>query len=198
MGNLPGKPIANHSRLAQRQVGFTLVELMVVLAIATLLITVAAPSWRLFMASQHHNVAVNELLLAFRFTRSEAIKSGQRVTACTRSGNALACGKTSWHQGWLIFIDSNNNGLFDDGEKLLRQHAALNSQVSATGNTRIRHYISYTPLGSARSVGSRARIRGGLQLGTLSVCTQGLPRGSQLVLSRSGRVDNREKRDCAQ
>ncbi len=179
----------------QRAGGFGLLEMMLVLAILALLTTLAAPSWRTFMASQHHSIAVNELMTALRFTRSEAVKSGLRVTACTRVGAAQECNGNNWSDGWLIFIDSNNNGSREIDEKIIRQHEALNLLVSATGNRRVRKYISYTPLGVTRGANGK-RINGSLQLGTLSVCTRGFSRGDRLVINRAGRVSKRRKKNC--
>lgn len=175
--------------------GFGLLEMMLVLAILALLTTLAAPSWRAFMASQHHSIAVNELMAALRFTRSEAVKSGLRTTVCTRVGTAIECDGNSWSDGWLIFIDSNNNGSREADEKLLRQHEALNFNVSATGNLRVRKYISYTPLGVTRRANGK-RTTGSLQLGTLSICTRGFDRGDKLVINRAGRVSKRSKKNC--
>ena len=186
----------NNGYVNQRSAGFTLLELMLVIAIMALLVSVAAPSWRSFIASQHHSIAVNELIAALRFTRSEAIKSGQRVTACTRIGTAQTCGGEQWSNGWLVFIDSNNNSTREANEKLLKQHSSLHRQVNASGNRFVKKYISYTPLGMARRADTNSRTRGGLQLGTLSVCTSGFKHGHKLVLNRSGRVAKRVKKNC--
>lgn len=175
--------------------GFTLLELIIVLAILAIFITMAAPAWGNFMSSQHHNIAVNKLLNAFRFTRSEAIKSGQRITVCTRNGPSLECGGSSWSDGWLIFTDLNNNGVRESGEAILKQYDPLYRQVVATGNRSVKSYISYTPMGVTRRASSD-RIRGSLQLGTLSVCTKGMKQGHKLVINRSGRVLKRNKKDC--
>lgn len=179
----------------RRSDGFTLLELMLVLAILALLTTLAAPSWRAFLASQHHSIAVNELMAALRYTRSEAVKSGLRVTACTRTGTAQKCGDSNWSDGWLVFIDGNSNGSREDDEKILRQHEALYLQVSATGNRKVRRYISYTPLGVTRRASGK-RTSGSLQLGTLSICTRGFTRGNKLVINRAGRVSKRRKTNC--
>ncbi|WP_017431355.1 GspH/FimT family pseudopilin [Vreelandella jeotgali] len=65
----------------QRVRGFTLIELLVTLAIAGLLATIVAPSMSTFMARARLASDVNQVVSAFNFARSEAIKRRTNVTA---------------------------------------------------------------------------------------------------------------------
>ncbi|MGM0856572.1 MAG: pilus assembly FimT family protein [Pseudomonadota bacterium] len=67
-----GKPV--------QQRGFTLIELMLTLIIASLLMMVAVPSFSVFMARQQLAGDVNQLLSVMTFARSEAIKQRQSIT----------------------------------------------------------------------------------------------------------------------
>ena len=62
------------------QRGFTLIELMIVLAIAALLMLLAAPAFSTFMARQQLAGDVNQLQSVLTFARSEAIKQRQPIT----------------------------------------------------------------------------------------------------------------------
>lgn len=62
------------------QRGFTLIELMIVLAIAALLMLLAAPAFTTFMARQQLAGDVNQLQSVLTFARSEAIKQRQPIT----------------------------------------------------------------------------------------------------------------------
>ncbi len=87
--------------------GFTLVELMVALAIAGILLGIGVPSFNQALMesriSSQYNAMVGSLFLA----RSEAIKGPGDVTVCPRKdkGSSECGGKTDWDNGWLVFLD---------------------------------------------------------------------------------------------
>lgn len=74
--------------------GFTLMELMIVVAVAIILASVGIPSMRSFMASQRIKTTSFDLIAMLTITRSEAIKRNAQVTA-TPVGN-------DWSQGWAV------------------------------------------------------------------------------------------------
>lgn len=101
-----------------RYSGFTLIELMVVLAISAILVTLAAPSFTRTVQSTKVTSAVNTFMADARFARSEAVRQGGIVTMCFRDAvdNATGpvCGTDAtkgWANGWVIFRDVNGNGV---------------------------------------------------------------------------------------
>ena len=114
--------------------GFTLLELMVVLAIAGVLAAIAIPAMGDFMRNSRITAAANDVMAALHFTRSEAIKRRQPVTLCT-SANAQAatpaCAASPFLTGWIAFVDLNQSGGVDAGEDILLQHEAMNPQITA-------------------------------------------------------------------
>ncbi len=74
--------------MKRAQPGFTLLELMVVLAIAGVLIAVGIPAMGDFIRNGRITAAANDVMAALHFTRSEAIKRRLPVTLCT-SANAV-------------------------------------------------------------------------------------------------------------
>ena len=114
--------------------GFTLLELMVVLAIAGVLAAIAIPAMGDFMRNSRITAAANDVMAALHFTRSEAIKRRQPVTLCT-SANAQAatpaCANSPFLTGWIAFVDLNQSGGVDAGEDILLQHEAMNPQITA-------------------------------------------------------------------
>jgi len=84
--------------------GFTLIELMVTLAVLAILTMIALPSFRDTIRRNRVNSASNALLADLNYARTEAIDRGQVVTMCP-SSNASSCtsGGTSWGAGWMTY-----------------------------------------------------------------------------------------------
>lgn len=93
--------------------GFTLLELMVTLAVAAVLLTTGIPSFVGLMKDNRLTAQVNEFVAAVTLARSEAIKRGVQVRVTSVSG------ANDWSGGWRVWVDLNSNNSFDDtGESI--------------------------------------------------------------------------------
>jgi len=83
--------------------GFTLVELMITVAILVIIALVAVPSYNNYIANERARTATTGLSTAFAQARSEAIKSRQVVSVCGSNAAGTACNNaTDWSAGWLV------------------------------------------------------------------------------------------------
>ncbi len=110
--------------------GFTLIELMVALGIATILVFLAVPSMSAFIKNQRLSSQANDLVADLNFARSEAIKRARPVRICKiNTSDPLNCDTTgtNWSNGRIIFLDLNNNMAVDSGagEEILRTRQEL-------------------------------------------------------------------------
>lgn len=137
-----------------RTKGFTLYELMVVLAIAGGLLFFVAPSFARLVQQQRLTVHVNDLVAHVNLARSEAIKRGVNVLLC-RSKNLEACSNNAeWHDGWIVFVDSNDNEQRDTGEELVRIQQALHPGVTLRFGSLHATYLAYRPGGVSHQNGT--------------------------------------------
>jgi type IV fimbrial biogenesis protein FimT len=163
--------------------GFTLVELLVALAVGAILLTIAIPGYAFLVNASRLATATNDLVTTLHLARSEAIKRGIRVTVCkTSSPGAVtpACDATaSWQQGWLVFVDGDTRGVIDGGDLPLWVQHRSPPEVSIT-STEFDAYISYLPNGrSQRSQNEN------FSNGRISVCAAGNRR--DIVINNAGR-----------
>ncbi|MDD2690409.1 MAG: GspH/FimT family pseudopilin [Simplicispira sp.] len=104
--------------------GFTLIETMVVTAIVAVLAALAAPSFGTTIDRWRVRQAVESMTSTLYYARSEAIKRGGWIgiqkNPKTTPGCTLAETSQEWGCGWFVFIDSDNNGKWKDGEEILQ------------------------------------------------------------------------------
>lgn len=106
-----------------RSAGFTLVELMITIAIAAILLAIALPSFQGSMRSNRLATSTNEMIATISLARSEAIRSRRGAGLCA-TANGSACG-TDWNQGWMVWADANGDGAVSTGETVVRHVQAV-------------------------------------------------------------------------
>jgi len=154
---------------AQYQQGFTLVELIVTLAIAAILLNIAAPSFASAMLNARIASNTNLLTQSIHFGRSEAVKGLQPVSICARATNTSCETTNDWSKGWIVYSDSSavgNAGTLDAADEILKIVTLDTDSVSITAEAIVGN--------SANAAVSNMRInsRGfaNWTAGTFSVC----------------------------
>ena len=124
--------------------GFTLVELMVTLAVAAIALGIAIPSFNQTMRNNSSSALGSELAGALNYARSEAVKRAKRVSICASNDGATCLAANNWKEGWLVFIDD----------------AAADSTAAVTVGTVLRYWSDLNPLAviSARKTGTATDV----------------------------------------
>lgn len=136
-----------------KQSGFTLIELLVVLAIAAIITTTAVPSFQAFIQNNRMSTTVHSFVSSLNLARSEAVKRGERVTMCKSSNSATCANSGDWQQGWIVFVDSNDNGQRETAtEELVRARNAVSGEATISGQSDVENYVSYAGTGFAQLI----------------------------------------------
>jgi len=156
------------------QRGFTIVELMVTLAIAAILLAVAVPSFTLFAQKRAISQKTVQVRNALELARGLALSQRQVWTVCTVDASNSCVSSAGLRL--LVFRDDNDDKDFNTGE-MLHQDIDIDSielEISASG----RPYIRFARSGEA------------LESGNIEVCStnQAVDYGRQAIVFRSGRI----------
>ncbi|HET6654897.1 MAG TPA: GspH/FimT family pseudopilin [Gammaproteobacteria bacterium] len=154
--------------------GFTLIELLIVIAILSIFVTTAVPGFSRLAARENRVATVLSLAGALNYARARAISTGRYVEVC-KSADGAQCSDdpATWGDGWIVFVNLDEDWRVDAGERILRAHGPVEEAVELTGN---RDAFNFRPA----SINSTA--------GSLFVCAGGQAVGEAVIVSVTGRV----------
>lgn len=171
--------------------GFSLPELLTVLAIAAVLLGVALPDLGAMLRARQLRTATDDLFGALGLARAQAIARNERILLLPRDATG-----TDWTQGWTVFADRDGDGLPGAGDDILSVHEALPAGVSAAfafTSPAAPYYIAYNGAGRSCAVAGRATAR----WGTLSLFHGGAVRRIKInMLGRARACDPARDPNC--
>lgn len=165
--------------------GFTLVELMVTVAVVAIMAAIAAPSFTSLINSNRLTGVANELVATLQGARTEAVRRNERVVVCRSEDGTTCAGPGDLWPAWVVFADANSNGALNAGEPVIRSGTGHpNVQIRASAALTADRMV-FRPDGFARD---SATPTGALLNATLGVCmpTERPAENERLVAIASG------------
>lgn len=163
--------------------GFTVLEMLLVLAITAILLIIGIPALQSYEMRQRMSAALDLLHTHLALARNEAIRFRTQVVACPGEPESGCTEVADWSDGWIVFGDLNGDRQYQDTETILRVEPGLEQVVirSSSGRANLRFY----PNGSAPGSNS-----------SITFCDQRGPVSARkLVISNSGRIRREEAQE---
>jgi len=155
----------NNKWFAYRLRGFTLIEMMIVIAILAIFASIAVPSFNDAILSGKLRAYANDMVASTHLARSEALKRNAVVRLCA-SSNGTSC-SGDWKDGWIVLSST---------DAVIQTQQGVDANYKITGNV---NTLSFQPTG----VGSTQA--------TLTICRETPQAGSQervVTISATGRA----------
>lgn len=149
--------------------GFTIIELMLTIALIAVVATVAVPSFETFIERNQLATRINQFSNALSVARSEAIKRKQTVVVCPRGSDDTCQSTPGYESGWIVQVAGTSDVIWVSDP--------LPPGYTLRGNGSIATQISYRPSGRPVAFGS------------VTLCRNGqADKARKLILNRTGRV----------
>jgi len=136
--------------------GFSLMELMVVLAIASALLAIGLPSFKDFLANSRMAETNNALVYSIQLARSASVERLEATGLCVSDkpmeDDASCTTDSTYGNGWLVYVDSDGNGLLDDGEDILERVDAPAPEFTFTASETFKDQIYFNDTGATINV----------------------------------------------
>jgi len=132
--------------------GFTLIELMIGIAVVAILSAVALPSLNTFTVGMRVDNEISQLHRLVLTARNSAINMEQNVILCPLDGiNGITCTAGEWDKELSVFIDVNNNGTYESAtDTLLKVKGEISAgdQLIYAGNSE----LTFNPTGRITAI----------------------------------------------
>jgi type IV fimbrial biogenesis protein FimT len=135
--------------------GFTLLELLITVALISILAAFAIPSMRTFSQNDRLTTNINTMIGHLAYARSEAVKRHAQVSICI-SNDTVGCTGGNWEDGWIVYVDADANGTFDAAtlnEDILRVNQALDGNNTLAPTAQYTTQVTYDNRGFVTSTG---------------------------------------------
>lgn len=166
--------------------GFTLAELIVVIAILAIIATYAMPYFENHRAQQEANQVLKQLPALIQYAKNEAVLRRMNIVICS-SDNLTSCKNNEWNKYVIVFVDQNKNRQIDSNDLILNvtefnlKYANLNWKASLNSPVIVFGHQTGLPIGYN---------------GSFYYCATRENLNQRILLSKMGQVRNEPPNPC--
>ncbi|MEG3755483.1 GspH/FimT family pseudopilin [Psychromonas arctica] len=164
----------------KHQQGFTLIEMLITIAVAAILLSIVVPSFNSIIESSKERTTRDSLASAIYTAKQQAQSERLNVYLCTTTDGVSCEDTTDWSGEWLIYQDDNSSGDLDSGDTIVANISSKTNLITSSIEE-----VKFTPTGHSLA-------------NTFKICSNTDNKVVyQMVLSRMGRITYEEASgDC--
>lgn len=163
-------------------VGFTIIELMITVALAAVVLTLGVPAFQGLSERNRLTSNINSFVASLALARSEAVKRKQRVIVCASTDGVSCANNGKYETGWIVYVESSNplNTNRDvNNEELLWVNEALANNLTLRATVPFVNHVQYLSTGQTSGLGN----------GSIKLCKDNLVNKARMItIIKSGRV----------
>ena len=169
----------------KRTHGFTIIELLITIVIAGIVTLVVLPGMQNLMSSERLTSYTNSLLSDMMFARSKSVEENRFVFLCA-SNDQANCTNSDYQQGWIVLIDTNDDGAPDAGVQLIKVQQNITGDIAYSLSDPGLTVVTFDDRGFTPN-----------NTGTFSVCDErGNESAKTLTITPTGRVSREADPAC--
>jgi type IV fimbrial biogenesis protein FimT len=170
----------------QRNAGFTLLELMIVISIVAILTAIAVPSFDYLNNQRISQGQVESLQRALSMARQMAIAKNRQTVVCPSNNGSSCSNSKDWSFGYMVYVEKNGNSTFNaDQDELIEYVTGVKNVAARQGSSGLAHALT-----SSSSLPVKFSAQGSAVLSnqTLTYCDNEGEARFEVVVSNSGRI----------
>ena len=157
--------------------GFTFIELIITLAIISILFGSALPDFSDFLDRRKIEAASMQLRNVLQLARKSAVTENQRVTVCP-TNDSVSC-SDNWSHGYVAFVDLNQDRELDSDEVVLYQNKISDPEMK----------VRWRAFGRQDSMQWHETGITNHQNGSFELCLRQKPEMARaLIIAKAGRI----------
>lgn len=166
----------------KRTTGFTIIELMITIALAAVILTLGVPAFQGLSERNRLTSNINSFVASLALARSEAVKRKQRVIVCASTDGATCANNGKYETGWIVYVESSNpldTNRDVNNEELLWVNDALANNLTLRATVPFENRVQYLSTGQTSGLGN----------GSIKLCKDNQTnKARMLTIIKSGRV----------